>query len=47
MPGSLPQSMVQNTGSQCTDCSRQPDRRPPAIRTGYKSRRAQGRFPRL
>ena len=24
---------------------RQPDRRPPAIRTGYKSRRAQDRFP--
>jgi hypothetical protein len=38
MSGSLPQCMVQNTGSQCTACLRQSDRWPPAIRTGYKSR---------
>jgi hypothetical protein len=39
MPGSLPQCMVQNTGSQCTDCLRQPDPRPPAIRTNHPERR--------
>jgi hypothetical protein len=44
MPGSLPQCMVQNTRSQCTDCLRQPDRRPPGVRTCYKSHRAQDRF---